>query len=246
MAEPVERRAPDRETFAQVARRLGGAQKSAVGVPAYLRFVNRKAGGVLAVTAYRAGLTPNHVTALSALSAVAAIVCLVTVEPSAWLGFAVAGALCLGYALDSADGQLARLQGRLGAAGEWLDHVVDCGKSLSLHAAVLVSMYRFFDLSHAALLLLPVAFSTVSVTFYFAMMLRDQLMRGRGPDARAGSASVARSFLLLPVDYGALCLCFCLLGAETLFLTVYGLLFLCTALLAVHGLPKAYRLLSSA
>lgn len=235
----------ERETFAQVAARLGAAQKSTVGVPAYLRFVNRRAGGLLAVAAHQAGLSPAQVTAMSALCALAGIAGLVLVEPSLWLGIAVALALCLGYALDSADGQLARLQRRQSPAGEWLDHVVDCAKSLMLHGAVLTAMYRFFDLSHEALLLLPVGFSTVGLTFYFAMMLRDQLLKGGDAGARTGDGSVARSFLLLPADYGTLCLSFCLLGAENLFLLAYGFLFLSTTVLAARGLPKAYRLLSA-
>src|SRR4051812_24567831 len=111
------------ESFAQVAARLGGAQKSTVGVPAYLRFVNRKAGGLLAVVAFRAGLTPTQVTAMSAACATAGIAGLALLEPSVWLGVCIAVALCLGYALDSADGQLARLQGGGSLAGEWLDHV---------------------------------------------------------------------------------------------------------------------------
>jgi phosphatidylglycerophosphate synthase len=236
---------PPRESFAQTAGRLGAAQKGTVGVPAYLRFVNRRAGGLLAVAAYQAGLSPAHVTAISAVCAAAGIAGLVLFAPSLWLGMAVAAALCLGYAFDSADGQLARLRGGGTLAGEWLDHVVDCAKSLSLHAAVLVAMYRYFDLPHAALLLVPIGFSIVGNTFYFAMMLRDQLLPRSTGRAGPRTGSVARSIVLLPVDYGTLCLSFCLWGATDLFLLVYGLLFAINTIFAAQGLPKAFRLLSS-
>ena len=192
------------------------------------------------------GLTPTQVTAISAICAVVGIAGLSLIQPSLWLGIGVAFALCLGYAFDSADGQLARLRGGGSVSGEWLDHVVDCAKSLAVHSAVLVSMYRFFDLSHDALLLVPIGFSIVSLTFYFAMMLRDQLLRGRaGTHKNAGRRSVLHSFVLLPVDYGATCLAFAFLGAETVFLSIYTFLFVCNALFAARGLPKAFRLLSS-
>ena len=57
-------------------------------------------------------LTPNMVTAISAFFSFAAIAFLALVQPSVWLGLAVCLGLVLGYAFDSADGQLARLRGR--------------------------------------------------------------------------------------------------------------------------------------
>src|SRR4051812_44202085 len=103
--------APRTESLAQTVRRLSAAQKGAAGAPAYSRFVNRPAGRVLAALAHRAGLTPNAVTGLSAVVTLSGLVLLVTVRPLWWEGPAVAALLLLGYALDSADGQLARLRG---------------------------------------------------------------------------------------------------------------------------------------
>ena len=229
--------------------RLGHAQKSTVGVPAYLRFVNRRLGGWLAVLAYRLGATPTQVTAVSAAVSLVGIVALVLAAPG-WATAAVVGlALTAGYALDSADGQLARLRGGGTPAGEWLDHVVDCVKTLLLHAAVLVSLYRFaagYGSLPDAVLLLPLAFGVVNSTFYFATMLSDQIRRRSDlPGRPAGSGSVARSFVLLPTDYGMLCLVFFLLGAPSAFLWGYGLLFAYNALFTARNLVVTYGRLTS-
>ena len=61
-----------------------------------------------------------------------ALVALVAPEP--WLGLAVTLLLVIGYALDAADGQLARLLGGGSSSGEWLDHMVDVTKTCVLHA----------------------------------------------------------------------------------------------------------------
>ncbi|MFD0488157.1 CDP-alcohol phosphatidyltransferase family protein [Saccharopolyspora spinosporotrichia] len=146
------------------------------GAPAYSRFVNRRAGGYLAVLAYRVGATPNQVTAVSALCTFAGITGLLLLPPSWPLGVAVSLALVLGYALDSADGQLARLRGTSSVSGEWLDHVIDSAKIATLHVAVLVSAFRFSELP-TAWLLVPIAYGAVESVMFFAMILNDQLRR---------------------------------------------------------------------
>lgn len=239
--------------FAELRARLGSVQKSSVGVPAYMRFVNRPLGGLLAVTCFRLGLTPTQVTSISALLSFAAIAVIATVSPSVPVAIGVALALALGFAFDSADGQLARLRGGGTLAGEWLDHVVDAIKSSSLHAAVAVALYRFADLDHPGVLLLPLVYGAVGLTQYFGMMLRDQLLRQPraaarpgGPAAAPSQGSLTRAVLLLPVDYGVLCLSFLLLASTTAFLWAYGTLLALTTTFALHSLSKAYRTLRAA
>ena len=116
-------------------RRLAAAQKGATGAPAYSRFVNRPLGRVFAALAFHAGLTPNAVTAVSAACTGTGIVLLAVRPPSWGLGIAITACLVLGYALDAADGQLARLRGGGSPAGEWLDHMVDAAKASGLHLA---------------------------------------------------------------------------------------------------------------
>ena len=114
---------------------LGGAQKKrARGAPAYSIYVNRPFGRRLAAGAHLLGLTPNAVSLISAAFTFSAIVLVAVRPPTVWLGLFITAFLVLGYAFDSADGQLARLRGGGTAAGEWLDHVLDCLGSLSRSA----------------------------------------------------------------------------------------------------------------
>jgi phosphatidylglycerophosphate synthase len=235
-----------RERYGDTVRRLAGAQKPpAVGSPAYSRFVNRRIGRHLAAAAYQLGWTPNQVTALSAAFSAAGILTVALVDPRWWTGVLVALALALGYALDSADGQLARLRGGGSPAGEWLDHVVDCVKILTLHAAVLVAFFRFGDLADGWLLV-PLAYLVVDSAAFFAMTLNDQLKRGRvAPAAGPVVPSLRRSLLVLPTDYGVLCLVFVLLGWQDGFLAGYGLLLAANALYLAAALVKWYRAIAA-
>jgi phosphatidylglycerophosphate synthase len=236
-------RRPASEGYAATVRRLAGAQKPpAFGSPAYSRFVNRRVGRYLAAAAYQLGLTPNQVTTVSALCSLAGIATIALAEPSWTVGVLVALALALGYAFDSADGQLARLRGGGSAAGEWLDHVVDCAKIAALHTAVLISLYRFFEVD-PAVLLLPLAYLLVDSVAFFAMTLNDQLKRVHGGERAAAPVkpSNVRSVAVLPTDYGVLCWVFVLLGNETAFLLGYGALLAANVLYLLAALVKWYR-----
>ena len=215
-------------TVADTIRRLAGAQKGAQGAPAYSRFVNRKLGRVFAALAFHARLTPNAVTGLSALSTFTGIAALALVRPSWPMGVGVTLLLVVGYALDSADGQLARLRGGGSPAGEWLDHMVDSLKIASLHLALLVGWYRFEYVERGPWLLLPLAFSVASVVLFFATLLNEALRAQHGVRTRAAVTgerpSVLRSLLVAPTDYGVLCLVFLLLGAPAVFPWAYALL----------------------
>jgi phosphatidylglycerophosphate synthase len=228
--------------FGYARSRLIGAQKSTASVPAYLRFVNRKAGGLLAAAAYALRLTPTQVTLLSSAVSFCGIAVLVLHRSSVPAGIAVSLLLLLGYALDSADGQLARVRGGGSKAGEWLDHVADVAKISSLHCAVAIAVLRYFNLDSLLYLAVPVIFLVANVTQFFGMMLRDKLTEGgRASLAPTGSSSLLVAFVLLPLDHGSLALAFLVLGVHTLFLWCYGLLALCTVLFAARSLTKAYR-----
>ncbi|PSL36902.1 CDP-alcohol phosphatidyltransferase-like enzyme [Labedella gwakjiensis] len=232
------------EGYRATVARLASAQKGAAkGAPAYSIYVNRKLGRFIAAAAYRAGLTPNAVTAVSAAFTFSGIILLATVPPVWWSGVLIWLLLAVGYAFDSADGQVARLRGGGSAAGEWLDHVVDALKISSLHIAVLISAYRFFDLPSDAWLLVPIGYSIVANVTFFAMILNDQLkhVRGRKGTAEAGGGSRLRSFLVIPTDYGLLCFVFVLLGAPLVFFVVYGLLFLANAGFLLLAAVKWFR-----
>ncbi|MGI8330567.1 CDP-alcohol phosphatidyltransferase family protein [Actinomadura scrupuli] len=236
--------------FGQALRSLSSAQKTAKGAPAYSRFVNRKLGRVLAALAYTMGLTPNQVTAISALFSFAGIALLALVPPSPLTGVGVSLALILGYALDSADGQLARLRGGGSKSGEWLDHIIDCAKISLLHSAMLIACYRFFDLAEPAYLLVPIGFCVVAAVMFFGMILNDQLRRvhqattGAGPQEPARPSTI-RSLMVMPTDYGVLCLAFLLLGSPELFFVLYVLLFAGNLLFLAAALVKWFRDMSA-
>ncbi|MGS0685680.1 CDP-alcohol phosphatidyltransferase family protein [Nakamurella sp. GG22] len=231
-------------SYREALERLRSAQKNTKGAPAYSRFVNRRAGRYLAAGAHLLGMTPNAVTAISAAFSFAAIAVLAVFGPSLLVGMAVTLGLVIGYALDSADGQLARLRGGGSTSGEWLDHMVDATKISSLHLAVLISTYRFFDLPSDAWLLVPVGFTVVGAVSFFGMTLNDQLRRNKSSEkviTRADTSSPLRALLVLPTDYGLLCFVFLLLGWPSVFFVVYGTLFFCCALFLVLAAVKWYR-----
>ncbi|MEJ5866633.1 CDP-alcohol phosphatidyltransferase family protein [Pseudokineococcus sp. 5B2Z-1] len=236
---------PPRESYREVVARLSAAQKSGRGAPAYSRFVNRPLGRRLAAAAYLAGATPNAVTAASGACSFAGIAVL-ALSPRGWLvGVVVAALLVLGYALDAADGQLARLRGGGSPSGEWLDHMVDCAKISALHLAVLVSTYRASRAGDLDVLwcLLPLAFTVVASTAFFAQILNEQLRRAHGVESArlAQGSSPLRSLLAAPTDYGLLCLVFLLLGSSVLFTAGYGVLLLGSAGYLALALVKWYR-----
>lgn len=235
-----------KEDFADVVARLAAAQKSrAPGAPAYSIYVNRPLGRLLAAAAYLARLTPNAVTAVSAMFTFSAIVLIATTPPTPLSGVGIGFLLIVGYALDSADGQLARLRGGGSPAGEWLDHVVDAAKISSLHLAVLVSWHRFIELPDELLLLVPIGFSIVASVLFFAMILNDflRVRSDRARRARPAGGGI-RSLLVLPTDYGILCIAFLFFGAPAVFVPVYGFLFIANAAYALAALPKWFREIS--
>jgi phosphatidylglycerophosphate synthase len=228
-------------TFRSSLTSLAQAQKSNKGAPAYSRLVNRPLGRVLAAAANTLGMSPNHVTLVSATCTFSALAVLMLTRSTPLVALLVASLLVLGYALDAADGQLARLQGSSSPAGEWLDHVVDACKGPALHIAVLVNWYRFEDVPTAQLLL-PVGFQAVASVTFFVIILNDLLRRlypqQAGTRPRADSSSVLYSLAVVPSDYGMLCLVFVLGGWHTGFMVAYGAMFAGTTALLVFGLPR--------
>ncbi|GAA3533727.1 CDP-alcohol phosphatidyltransferase [Aeromicrobium flavum] len=222
---------------------LRSAQKPARGTAAYSRHVNRPAGRLVAAWMNSLGLTPNQATVVSALLSGAGIAVLALVDPTWWSGVLVAVLLAAGYVMDSVDGQLARLRGGGSKAGEWLDHTIDCFKTLGLHLAVAVCWFRFFDLPSDGWLLVPLGFTLVAAATYFGLILMPTL---RPPAAPVDPASLpaehpVRRFLILPTDYGLQCWVFVLLGWEAGFRVAWTLvLAACAAMLAL-ALVKWWR-----
>ncbi|MDP9418011.1 MAG: CDP-alcohol phosphatidyltransferase family protein [Actinomycetota bacterium] len=198
----------------------------------YSTHVNRPLGRRFAAAADVAGLSPNHVTLLSGLSSFTAIGLIALLPQTVPVGILVSAALVLGFALDSADGQLARLHRAGSPAGEWLDHLLDCAAKLALHSAVLVSWYSSGVRGPA--LLLPLGFQLVAVLLFFGGTLMAKLREqsGRARPSAQGSSRFSWLFLL-PVDQGVLSCSFLLWGYPPAFQAVYAGLFAATAVLFV-------------
>jgi phosphatidylglycerophosphate synthase len=225
-----------------VAAELSRAQKPSAGTPAYSRFVNRRLGRYLAAGAFLAGRTPNQVSLSSGFCSLVGIVAIATIEPSPTVALAVTVLLVLAYALDSADGQLARLRGGGSPLGEWLDHMIDCVKIVLLHSAVLISLFRFDAFSNDLVLLVPLAYLCVSAVMFFGLILIDQLRRRHGgAQTNVRGDSVLKSLLIAPTDYGILCLVFLTLGWPTIFLFLYGALLAANLAFLLAAIAKWYR-----
>jgi phosphatidylglycerophosphate synthase len=234
-----------RSTYRDNLIALRSAQKPPRGTAAYSRHVNRPLGRRVAAALHLWGVTPNQATAVSATLSATALILVATVRPSPILGLLVAVLLAAGYVMDSVDGQLARLRGGGSLSGEMLDHTVDCVKTLCLHLAVLISLFRFTSLD-TLWLLVPIGFQVVDVVIYFGVVTMPLLRKLHGaatPGDTAGhvdtnaSAPVAeapaehplRRWILLPTDYGTFCWMFVLLGWPVLFVGVYAAMFVANA-----------------
>jgi len=241
---PADPAARVRRSIRAAYQELGRAQKPAArSAPAYSRFVNRRLGRALAAVSWAAGLTPNAITAVSAAFTFSAIALLVLYPPSWQLGVAVSAGLLIGYAFDSADGQVARVSRTASPSGEWLDHVVDATKASALPLALAVGLYRA-EAVPEPWLLVPLAASVIGAVLFFAMILTEQLRRqhSRVPlaDTERASGGALRALLVLPMDYGLLCLSFALLGALSLFMVIYTAIVVATAGFLVLAAVKWY------
>lgn len=167
------------------------------------------------------------------------------VEPEWWLGFVVAGLLVVGYGLDAADGQLARLRGGGSLRGEWLDHVVDATKTCLVHTAVLVSVYRFRDLPNWYLLV-PLGYQLVATVFFFTFILMEKLRSSADrtmhrTEANSSMGDLTQTLLALPTDYGVLCCVFVLFGWTRPFAVAYLLLAAANAVVLLAVLARWWR-----
>jgi len=222
---------------------LSRAQKPSAGTPAYSRFVNRRIGRVFAAAAFLGRRTPNQVSLASGFCSLVGIVLVATVRPSVTLALAVTALLVLGYGLDSADGQLARLRGGGSPLGEWLDHMIDSVKIVLLHSAVLISFYRFDAFSNETVLLIPLAYVCMSSVLFFGLILIDQLRRrhGGGQKPNERGDSVLKSLLIAPTDYGVLCLVFLTFAWPSVFAVLYGALLAVNLVFLAAAIAKWYR-----
>ncbi|MFV0251927.1 MAG: CDP-alcohol phosphatidyltransferase family protein [Beutenbergiaceae bacterium] len=230
--------------YRQALGTLAGRQKPGIGVPAYMRWVNRRLARPMAALAFTLRMTPNQATALSALASAAGLAILIAAPRDLMTGIAVSVLLALGFALDSADGQLARLRGEGGPAGEWVDHVVDAVRSPAIHVVTAVALWQ--HQGPGAMLVLPLIFALIVTTTFIAQILAEQLAAGRNAIASVNpDPGPARSWLLLPVDTGMICWVFLTWPNPALFAGCYLALAVAHLLYLGVTLRRKYALLTS-
>ncbi|MDP9399290.1 MAG: CDP-alcohol phosphatidyltransferase family protein, partial [Actinomycetota bacterium] len=183
------------------------------------------------------GIGPNTVTAASLGIAVAAAGCCVSGTRAGY----VAGALLLqgSFALDCADGQLARLTATFSPLGAWLDATFDRVKEYLVYAGLAAGASRSGDdvwaLAGAALVLQT---TRHLVDFSWSVTPASQAAIAAGARARAAGHRrrwhYARKVAILPIgERWALISLLTALGSPRTTLTV---------LLGANGLASAYML----
>lgn len=236
MTVSIERK--DRPGFRESLTNLNRAQKHGAGVPAYMRWVNRRLARGVAAACAAVGITPNTVTMISAALSAGGLVLMLLVGPTWWSAMATALLLAAGFVFDSADGQLARLTGTGSAAGEWLDHVVDAIRTPVTHLtiAVAVILHRP-ELTWLAVLAL--CFTVLSVGQFMSQILAEQLIRRTGGE-QAEQGGIRKSLLLLPTDTGILCWSFAFWALPAFFAVVYAALFAFNLVHAAASMRRKY------
>ena len=212
-------------------------------MPAYTRWVNRRLARFFAATAYSAGASPNFVTFLSALVSFGGLAIVVFARPTPWIGIPIAVLLALGYVLDSADGQVARLGKRGSKAGEWIDHVVDSVRTPAIHLAVLIGLNSIATVNRW-FLVVAIAYTLLSAGQFMSQILAEQL--GGRIESTTSERGAIKSFILLPTDSGVVCWIFLLWGLPQVFAWVYLALFVLNLGHTAISMRRKYQLLVGA
>jgi len=108
---------------------------------------------------------------------------------------------------------------------------------------LLVALYRF-EAVDQSWLLVPLGSAVVAAVLFFSMILTEQLRRQRGVVSRANDSagpSWLRSVLVVPMDYGVLCLSFFVYGATPVFMAIYTAIFAATAAFLAMASVKWFR-----
>ena len=172
------------------------------GLP-YTVYVNRKLGLAIA-SVCPSFVSPNFITILSfAIFLIASF--FLTFSNSVFTSSLVTVLFLLQYAMDSADGVLARQRNLTSKVGEWLDHSLDGLRIVILHLAVLWMML----LDDGRLSLLELAAFSISITSmagnYITNQLKSFVIGRRSGELITGLQSNARLFFkigLTPADFG--------------------------------------------
>lgn len=137
------------------------------------RLLSQRLGARLAWLAYRIGLSPSAVTVLGLTVFLATAGLYATLPAGIGPALACLVLLQLGYALDCADGQLARATARTSAFGGWLDLACDYVRTVALAAAVLLWLVTRGQALEVATICTAVFLAGAAVHIHTAAVLRS-------------------------------------------------------------------------
>jgi phosphatidylglycerophosphate synthase len=173
----------------------------------YSEAVSQRFGSAIALAAHRAGLTPTALTLANLVIGLAASVSVVLLAPRMAAGTVPAWAVGLGaliawqvaYALDCADGQLARVTARTSSAGARLDVLCDVAAQIGLVTALasVAHAYRPADPPWLA-----IAFAGT----WMVNLVTSVMQSGPHAASMVPSRSLAVRVVKLLRDYGAVVL----------------------------------------
>lgn len=203
------------------ARDLLSTRFDTPGNAAFTRFVSQRLGALIAAVAFVLRLTPNAVTVLGLLLAVAGC-----------YGFAVAGTIeqlvvagllwQIAFAFDCADGQLARATKRQSAFGGWLDVACDHVRNAAMAFAILHVLLR--DASLPALAGYVAALAYLAGASVYLHTASSPQVRGAEALQTRGLTQSLRSAIRFVTDAPLLMLTLCVLQPWPPLLGIYCLL----------------------
>ncbi|MEV4535543.1 CDP-alcohol phosphatidyltransferase family protein [Asanoa sp. NPDC049518] len=215
---PAETAAPGAAEFYRV-NRGGGLFSEAL---------SQRAGAVFAAAAYRLRVPPTILTAgnlVVGLATSAAVVALASTDVPTWVaGLVALMGWQLAYALDCADGQLARVAGQTSPAGARVDVLCDIAVQISLVTA----------LSAVAVDQRPSTASWVVALFagtWMVNLVTSVMQAGPNSGSMVTSTSLPVRVVKLVRDYGAVIF----VAALVLLLVPQWTIWLMTAFIVVNG-----------
>ncbi|MBN1971470.1 MAG: CDP-alcohol phosphatidyltransferase family protein [Candidatus Delongbacteria bacterium] len=229
--------------FKENYNKLKYLQKGSLGTPAYTRYINRWFGRLFASFIALFEITPNAISLLSSIiTLISFILFLLLNKIHFFTSLVLVILLMLGYALDSADGQLSRLLIKQSKRGEWLDHTLDAIKIPLGHGVAIFYIINTWAINHSWFVLYLILLSLTSGRF-LSNILKTKLIDYKSKKSQVDSTNndVIKSILLLPEDYGVYILLFLFTCKPNLFFVAYTIWGSIIILLSIFGLIKSWR-----
>ena len=210
-------------------------------------------GALFAFGASKVGLNPNQLTYLSGITVFLSMVIMFNKVGQGVLWAAVVTLLSVvSYALDCADGQLARATNTCSKYGAWLDHVLDSSKTFIVNFTVgwmMINNEGLFKMSMGWVFIAMAVNITGSALYFFAWNYKV-MIAGEGLISRLSNEATSNRVRIMKfyhqfTDYGWFPLIFIFLAYPVKFAVVYlvygcgtFLVFICYILISARYMKK--------